>query len=59
MIILECSKCNKTRKLDEDSDDEVQNAFMEGWEFSLWMDTETICPRCNFDNSIRIEELKF
>jgi hypothetical protein len=46
MITLECSKCNRKRSLDEEDDDEIQNAFLEGWEFALYLDQETLCPDC-------------
>jgi hypothetical protein len=57
MITLECSKCNRKYILDEDDDDEVQDAFIEGWDFSLYLNMETLCPNCCLNNRLKDDGL--
>lgn len=45
-MILKCSKCGRKRFLDETDDDEIHNACLEGWDFALVTDMETLCPNC-------------
>ena len=58
---LKCSKCGKTRFLDETDDDEIHNACIEGWDFALSLDTKVMCPECNDNQNLNetfIEEFK-
>lgn len=56
MITIECVKCGKKRHLDDGDEDEIHNAFFEGWDFSLWLDTETICPSCKLNKELETED---
>jgi hypothetical protein len=46
MTTLECRDCGKKRILDEEDEDEVHNAVMEGWEFAINLDSRVLCPIC-------------
>lgn len=46
MTPLKCSRCKAVLVLDETDEDELHNATFIGWQFSLWFDTETLCPSC-------------
>lgn len=52
MIKLQCSKCGKTRMLDSEDEDEVQNACIEGWDFALTLDLKTLCPLCKLNKDL-------
>lgn len=45
-MILKCTKCNRSRFLDETDDDEIHNACLEGWDFALLLDRDILCPNC-------------
>jgi 5-methylcytosine-specific restriction endonuclease McrA len=45
-MTLECLKCGRKLFLDETDDDEIHNAYLEGWDFALVTDMETLCPKC-------------
>ncbi len=53
MIILVCSNCGRKRCLDENDDDEIHNACVEGWDFALVTDMKTLCPDCKDDQELR------
>lgn len=46
MTKLQCSKCGKIRILDDEDDDEIHNACLEGWDFAFVIDMKTLCPKC-------------
>lgn len=46
MITLICCNCGRKRLLDEEDDDEVHNACVEGWDFAFGIDIEILCPNC-------------
>lgn len=53
MMTLECTMCNKKRELDASDGDEVHNAILEGWEFALGFEENTLCPKCNETKQLR------
>ena len=54
MITLVCSKCGKKRFLDNEDDDEIHNACLEGWDFAFVTDMDPLCPKCK--NNEDLEE---
>lgn len=53
MIKLQCSKCGKIRMLDDEDDDEVHNACLEGWEFAFKWDVQILCPACKNNDELK------